>query len=76
MKALQEPNGKPSSSRWLLWTFAVLVIALALHTYGHIVYGDLAWADVEGLHGWVVSVFFGSLAPYAFNRLSRIGGGE
>lgn len=73
MKALQEPDGKPSSSRWLLWVFAALVIVIGLHTYGHIVYGDLAWTDVEGFHGWFVSVFFGSLAPYAFNKLSGIG---
>lgn len=72
-KAADGSAGPLSGSRCLFWLVAAVVLALGLHSYFHVVYGELAWTAVEGAHDWQVRFFFGSLAPYAANRLSQVG---
>lgn len=67
--------GPLSGSRCLMWLGAGAVLLLYLHTYYHLVYGELTYGQVEGLHSAFNGALAAFVAPYVGNKLSRLGAG-
>lgn len=72
-----KPTGAVSFKRTLPVLFGLLLTALGLAIFVGIWAtegeGAVQWADYRGLMDWLKALFFGTLAPYASEKLGKIG---
>lgn len=65
--------GPLSGSRCVMWLAAFVALGLYLLTYYKVVWGELQFTEVEGLHKAFNGALVAFVAPYVGNKLSKLG---